>query len=498
MESNKLFAETPPFKLFIRAALPGAIAMLASMLYDTADGILVGRYLGQESFGAVTIAIPLVILCFAVADLIGVGASAVIAVEHGKKNHQTANNIFTIAFIMLVTTGVISGIFFYFFAPNVLALMGAQGKIAEQGTIYLRVWTLFLPVMCISYAVDNFLKICGKIRRSTSIAFISAILGTVLEYYFLGVLGLSVEYAALGYCISITFSSLYGIWPFIGNKQILKFVKPHFNWTQIKEIFVNGFPIFMQNISSRIYSLLMNAALLSLGGDIAIASYGVLLYSGGLIQPLIYGQADAMQPAIGYNWGAKKKDRVLAIEKYIFSTGIIIGIFAFCVSFFFSEFLVKLYLPEGTQDLLNMAIPAMRIHAFVFIFSWITMCAESLAIALKQTKISNLLSIFMALIFPISSLLILRPFGLDALWYVSVVSNILSALLSVGCLIHIYRKHFKGVNSDGVDGADAVSDGTQEEDSQLTEAELAEAELAASELSSPEDHLDGESISRAQ
>lgn len=114
MESNKLFAETPPFKLFLRAALPGAIAMLASMLYDTADGILVGRYLGQDSFGAVTIAIPLVILCFAVADLIGVGASAVIAVEHGKKNHQTANNIFTIAFIMLVTTGVISGIFFYF------------------------------------------------------------------------------------------------------------------------------------------------------------------------------------------------------------------------------------------------------------------------------------------------------------------------------------------------------------------------------------------------
>ena len=55
MESNKLFAETPPFKLFLRAALPGAIAMLASMLYDTADGILVGRYLGQDSFGAVTL-----------------------------------------------------------------------------------------------------------------------------------------------------------------------------------------------------------------------------------------------------------------------------------------------------------------------------------------------------------------------------------------------------------------------------------------------------------
>ena len=75
----------------------------------------------------------------------------------------------------------------------------------------------------------------------------------------------------------------------------------------------------------------------------------------------------------------------------------------------------------------------------------------------------------------------------------SVVSNILSALLSIGCLVHIYRKHFKSVNSDGVDGTDAVSDGTQEEDSQLTETEL-----SAPELPSPEEHVDPESISRAQ
>ena len=117
------------------------------------------------------------------------------------------------------------------------------------------------------------------------------------------------------------------------------------------------------------------------------------------------------------------------------------------------------------------------------------MCTESLAIALKQTKISNLLSVFMALIFPISSLLVLRPFGLGALWYVSVVSNILSALLSIGCLVHIYRKHFKGIDTNDSNAADDA----QEEDSELTDAEF-----TASELSSPEDHLDPESISRAQ
>ena len=107
-----------------------------------------------------------------------------------------------------------------------------------------------------------------------------------------------------------------------------------------------------------------------------------------------------------------------------------------------------------------MAIPAMRIHAFIFIFSWITMCTEKHAIALKQTKISNLLSIFMALIFPYQ-----LTADTEAIWSGRTLvrvswSNILSALLSVGCLVHIYRKHFKDINSDGVDGADAVSDGT--------------------------------------
>ena len=72
MEQNKLFAETPPLQLFLRAAIPGAIAMLASMLYDTADGILVGRFLGADTFAAVAISLPLVIMSFAVSDLVGV------------------------------------------------------------------------------------------------------------------------------------------------------------------------------------------------------------------------------------------------------------------------------------------------------------------------------------------------------------------------------------------------------------------------------------------
>lgn len=144
MEQNKLFAETPPLQLFLRAAIPGAIAMLASMLYDTADGILVGRFLGADTFAAVAISLPLVIMSFAVSDLVGVGSAAVIAVEHGKHNYDRANDVFTTSVVIIFAGGFILGTLFFLFAPNILTLLGAKGELVEKGSIYLRVYAAFL------------------------------------------------------------------------------------------------------------------------------------------------------------------------------------------------------------------------------------------------------------------------------------------------------------------------------------------------------------------
>ena len=79
MDHNTLFAQTPPGKLFLIAALPGAIGMLASALYQLIDGILVGQVLGDTAFAAINLAMPFVIINFALADLIGVGSAVPIS-----------------------------------------------------------------------------------------------------------------------------------------------------------------------------------------------------------------------------------------------------------------------------------------------------------------------------------------------------------------------------------------------------------------------------------
>ena len=187
MNSETLFAKTPPLKLFFLASLPGAVGMLASALYQLFDGIFVGQYLGSTAFAALNLAMPFVIINFALADLIGVGSAVPISIALGRKQEQEANNIFTCACIMIVGAGVLVGGILFAAAPALIKLMGAEGEFADQAVQYLRVYALSSPVTTIVFATDNFLRISGMIRSSMFLNILMSVLSAVLEFLFLGV-----------------------------------------------------------------------------------------------------------------------------------------------------------------------------------------------------------------------------------------------------------------------------------------------------------------------
>ena len=110
MDYKALFSQTPPTRLFFKAAIPGSIGMLASALYQVADGIFISRILGDTAFAGFNLAMPLVIINFALADLIGLGSAVPISIKLGSKDEQEANNYFTCASIMVVLAGILSGL----------------------------------------------------------------------------------------------------------------------------------------------------------------------------------------------------------------------------------------------------------------------------------------------------------------------------------------------------------------------------------------------------
>ena len=435
--NNTFFRDAPPVKLFFLAAIPGAVSMLASALYQLLDGVFVGRFLGQTAFSALNLAMPFVIINFALADLIGVGSAVPISIHLGRKEEDTANNIFSCACLMIVTTGAVVGAILFFAAPLLIGLMGAEGEFASMAVAYLRVYALCSPVTTIVFAMDNYLRICGKVRTSMCLNIIMSVLSGVLEFVFLFVFRWGIWAAALGTCLGMMVCAVAALAFFCRGKLQLRFCRPRFTGRLIRLIIANGSPNFLNNIAGRITSILMNVVLIALGGEAAVSTYGILMYAEGFIQPLMYGMCDALQPAVGYNWGAGEYGRVKAIERCCFTASGILSMAAAVVIFLFPREIGGLFAQNGAAD--QVTVTALKLFSFTYLTRWFSFATQSYMLAIAKPFQASLISVCTALVFPVLLIGLLWPLGLTGLWLNFAGTSLLAALLSVGVMAHFIK-----------------------------------------------------------
>ena len=440
MDSKSLFSKTSPLKLFFIASIPGAISMLASALYQTIDGVFVGRFLGGTAFAALNLAMPFVIINFALADLIGVGSAVPISIRLGKKQENEANNIFTCACLMIVGTGILIGGILFAAAPLLIQLMGADGEFASLAVQYLRVYAICSPVTTIVFAMDNFLRICGMIRGSMFLNILMSVLSAVLEFLFLAVFQWGIWAAAFATCSGMFICAFLALIPFFRGKAQLHFCKPRFNANMIRQIVSCGSPNFLNNIAGRITSILMNIILVRLGGETAVSVYGILMYADGFIQPLLYGMSDSLQPAVGYNWGAGKISRVRAIEKCCFTASGVVSLLAVFVILLFPEQITNLFMAGVDKEFMNMSVEALRLFGLTYVTRWFSFATQSYMLSIEKPLPASAISVSTALLFPILLIALLWPLGLTGIWLNFTGTAILAAVLSAIILVKLRRE----------------------------------------------------------
>ena len=414
MDSPTLFSQTPPVRLFFFAAIPGALSMLASSLYYTLDGVFVGQFIGAMAFAAINLAMPFVIINFSLADLIGVGASVPISIALGRGDNKEANNIFTCACLLIHALGILIGAALFAAAPLLIRFLGADGEFAAMAVEYLRVYALCSPLTTAMFAMDNFLRISGFIRGSLALNILMSVLCAGFELVFLGVFGWGVWAAALAGSLGMGVCVLH--------------------------IAACGTPNFLNNVSARITEILMNAILVRLGGAMAVSVYGVLLFVDGLIQPLLYGICDALQPAVGYNWGARKYSRVRAIERCCFIGAAVTTIALMFLVRSEPTFIIHLFVPDANQELLNTATAALGLFSFAYLTRWLGFATQSYMIAIGKPFQAALISVSTTLAFPVLFLILLWPLGLTGIWLNLPASATLAAILSIVILRSLRRE----------------------------------------------------------
>jgi len=165
-DTEAMYAEMKPWKLFFIVALPGMVSMFAMSVYSIIEGAFIGQKLGESAFAAINIAMPMVMINFSLADLIGVGASVPISIALGKKDNRTANNFFSCSVIMIFAASAVMGTVLFLAAEPLCAMMGADDTLLDTSVRYLRTCALCSPLSSVFFAMDNYLRISGYVKTS--------------------------------------------------------------------------------------------------------------------------------------------------------------------------------------------------------------------------------------------------------------------------------------------------------------------------------------------
>lgn len=450
MDHKEFFLKTTVWRLFFIAAIPGAVSMLASAIFGLFDGIFIGNILGDTAFAAINIAFPFVIISFSLSDLVAVGSAVPISIALGRQDEKEANNIFTCALLMITGAGALMGLVLWFGAPVILDFLDASPEAQRLGVEYIRVYAFFSPISPAAFAFDNYLRISGKVKLSMWLNIGTSISTILLEFLFLFVFRWGIWSAALAPCICFGTSVLIAFTLFALGKMQLKITKPRFSVKTTKKIIQCGMPIFLNNVSGRITSIAMNKALISMGGDSAVAIYGIQMYVGEIIQPLIYGICDSLQPAIGYNWGARRFDRVKKITKWTFGASAAVSVVSFAMMWFIPDVLVSLFTTSTDTAFLNEAVKALKIFAVSKLMFWFAFATQSYMTAVEKSLYATLISVGAAFIFPMIFIFALYGLGLTGLW-LNAPLTVLSVCVISAVILLVFRKEMKRIEQQNIE-----------------------------------------------
>ena len=446
--TEEMYATMRPWRLFFVVALPGMISMFAMSIYSIIEGAFIGQKLGEGAFAAVNIAMPLVMINFSLADLIGVGASVPISIALGKKDQRTANNVFSCSIIMIFLASLLMGSVMFFAAEPLSRMMGADDVLLDTSVRYLRTFASCSPLTTVFFAMDNYLRISGWVKTSMVINVCSNLVTIGLLSFFLLVLEMDVVGSALATSVSMCLCSIVAMIPFLMRKTLLKFTVPKFKLSMFKEIAACGSPVFLSNIAGRVTSILMNVSLMTLGvmylgeggGTTAVAVYAVLMYSSDLCWPLLYGISDSLSPAIGYNWGAENYDRVKKIIKCNYIGTAVVGLISTAAMFVLASPLASLFASADDSRLLEISEHAIRLFCFAYLFRWVAVATQSILSAIEKPIQATIMSVAQAFVFPVAILGALWALGLDGIWLNFVGTTTLSAILGLALMIPVFRE----------------------------------------------------------
>ncbi len=426
------YGSAPIGRLFIRCTVPAMLGMGFSAIYSISDGIFVGHFIGQEALAAVNLVMPIIMIITALADMVATGSSVRISILLGRNGHKEASLVFTVCLGLITAIATVFGVLGCLLARPIIGLMGADGLTADYAVEYLRVFALFMPLCCIYYSTDNYLRVCGRVNLSMTINIVCSLLNIVLDLLLIVVLKQGLWAAAIASCLSMSLGAVWSLVPFVRKRLPLIFSWGRIGGRQMLAILANGSSEFFISIAGSLFAVIINVVLLRIGGATAVAAAAIVEYVQSLTGMVIHSMVDALQPAISYCFGAGLLQRMRRIQRAVMAASAVLSFLSMLFLLFGGRLLLPFFIKDGDAALYDLSLCAMQLYALSYLVSWIDGTLSGFMTAVERPLHSIAISLLSTFVFPLLFLAVLVPlWGLNGVWLLHFVAGVFSAAAAI-------------------------------------------------------------------
>lgn len=432
--------ETPIPNLVSRLAVPTIISMLVSSIYNMADTFFVAK-LGTSAAGAVGIVFSLMAVIQAIGFGLGMGSGSNISKLLGQQKNKEADIIASTGFFSAITFGLILTFFGTIFIDFLMKNLGATETILPYAKDYAKYILFGAPVMCASFVMNNILRSEGKAALSMVGITFGGILNIILDPVFIFVFKLGILGAAIATLLSqcISFSLLLSC--FIRKKSTTKLhIK---NVSKKIETYLliikTGLPSLCRQALASTATIFLNVSA-SFYGDSAVAAMSIVGRIFMFTMSAMIGLGQGFQPVLGYNYGAKKYDRVREAVFFTGKVGTVVMTSFAVIGFIFAEDIMKIFRKEDLEVIvigafaIKMQCLALPTHPMIVVSNM------TLQIVGKSWQGTFLSAARQGIFFLPLIIIFSQAMGLTGIQITQPVADVLTAICTVPFMILFFKE----------------------------------------------------------
>jgi len=323
-EKRKTMMLTEPVsKVIPKMAIPTIVAFLINSIYSLADTFFVSS-LGTNATAAVSVNASLDQVIMMAGSMLAVGANSYIARLLGAKQEKKASQVLSTAFFLALAFGAVIMLLGTVFVTPMVRLLGATPTCEEYAIDYATYVLMAAPFMASSFVMNQ----CLRAEGSATLAMIGmgfgGILNCILDPIFIFGLDMGVAGASLATAISkvVSFSILF--YPYITKHSLLHLSIKNYSLAPdiVKEVVSNGSSSMFRSGLAVVAGIVLNTMAGNIS-DSVLAGIGVSTRIMMFPFSIILGFGGGFQPVVGFNWGAKRYDRVR--ESFTFAGRVAFG-----------------------------------------------------------------------------------------------------------------------------------------------------------------------------